>query len=243
MSNPRQKTIVKEKMTQKYSVKTKQKTGLKQRLALHALQKQLQNTELKEWLMIISFTAGAAALRVPMQALPSAEPLSFFAILAGWLFGMRKGFLVGATSLYLSNFLVMGGHGPWTLFQAIGFGLIGFLGGLLRGTRVAKNPVSYAFTTLKVLLVVITGTLAFEILMNLQSSVFFGFNVFVAFIGAIPFTITHIVSNIGFALFLPLAFLGFNKLGGFDEKELARKLISKLRNTVTGNNRNNISGQ
>ena len=67
-----------------------------------------------------------------MQAVPSAEPLTFFAILAGWLFGRNKGFLAGASSLYISNFFMFGGQGPWSIFQAVGFGIAGWLGGTLR---------------------------------------------------------------------------------------------------------------
>ena len=56
---------------------TSQNLNSKQRLALHALQNQLNILRLKELLMVLGFIFGAALLRVPMQALPSAEPITF----------------------------------------------------------------------------------------------------------------------------------------------------------------------
>ena len=89
-----QKTVLKQKKKKKNKevVIVEQKSKSAQNVALHALQKQMQVLRLKEWLVLIGVAVGAALLRVPMQAVPSAEPLTFFAVLAGWLFGRKKGF-------------------------------------------------------------------------------------------------------------------------------------------------------
>lgn len=58
------------------------------------------------------------------------SPVFFFVILTGYLFGSVNGFVVGATTMLVSNFFV-GGHGPWTPFQMIGLGLVGFLASIL----------------------------------------------------------------------------------------------------------------
>ena len=44
-------------------------------------------------------------------------------------FGARAGFLTGAVSAFVSNFIF--GQGPWTPWQMLAFGLAGFLAGLL----------------------------------------------------------------------------------------------------------------
>ena len=214
----RQKLLLKKKSRGKQTIVVEQKSKTSQKLALHALQKQLQLIELKEWLMVLSFIFGAALLRVPMQAVPSAEPLTFFAILAGWLFGKKKGFLTGASSLYVSNFLVFGGQGPWTLFQAISFGIAGFLGGFLRKKS----------TIIEVLVIVLLATVAFEIIMNVFSSFFFAGNIFLAFFTAIPFITVHIVSNSIFAVFLPKMKNYIYEKGKFNEKDVCAALINRL---------------
>ena len=189
----------------------------KQRMALHALQKQLQVLKLKEWFLMFGFIGGAAVLRIPMQAVPSAEPLTFFAILAGWLFGRNKGFLAGASSLYISNFFMFGGQGPWTPFQALGFGIAGWLGGLLR------KKASY----LEIVTITIVGTLIFEIIMNSFTPLMIGTSIFIAFALALPFTIIHLVSNLIFSLALPSAKKFVEERGGFNEKDICVNILSE----------------
>lgn len=211
----KQKLIQRKKTKTKVLSDTKQKSA--QRLALSALQKQLQIIRLKEWLVLISFVFGAALLRVPMQAVPSAEPLTFFAILAGWLFGRKKGFLAGASSLYISNFLMFGGHGPWTVFQALGFGIAGFIGGFLRKKSTIIETVVY----------VAIATLIFEIIINIGSLWMFPFSIFTLFLTALPFMLIHLVSNSIFALFLPITKKVIYEKGKFNEKELCTNLINR----------------
>ena len=199
--------------------KEKQKSKVK--VALHALEKQVEATKLREILILAGFMGGAAALRVPMQALPSAEPITFFAILAGWLFGRKKGFAVGAGALYLSNFFVFGGQGPWTLFQALGFGLGGYIGGWLRGR---SGYISAAIAA-------IGATLTFEIVMNAGSLLVFPGS-WLLMITALPFIAIHFVSNILFALGLPKAKKFIEEKGGFNEKKLATDLIAKFKHRL-----------
>ena len=204
--------LKKKKKKQEPIIKTEQ------RLALHAIQKQLQSLRLKEYLLLSGFIVGAALLRVPMQAVPSAEPLTFFAILAGWLFGRKKGFLVGASSLYISNFFMFGGQGPWTIMQALSFGIAGFLGGFLR------KKASY----LEVITIALIGTLIFEILMNSFTPFMTGASVFIAFALALPFMAIHFASNLLFAFALPSAKKFIEKKGGFNEKDICANTLNKF---------------
>ena len=209
-----QKLILKKKKKSKQ----KSKLTLKQRLAQKAVQKQMQVLNLREWLISIGFILGAAALRVPMQAIPSAEPITFFAILSGWLFGKRKGFLVGAGALYASNFLVFGGQGVWSLFQALGFGVIGFLGGFLGKKARLWN----------VVLITILGTILFEVIINIGSIFMFPFALFSLFLTALPFGIIHLISNSAFALLLPKTKEFIYEKGEFNQREICKKLLDRF---------------
>lgn len=190
----------------------------KQRIALHALQKQKQVIELKEWLFMLGFIGIASTLRVLMQPFPNVEPLAFFALLSGWLFGWKKGALTGISSLYLSNFLVLGGQGPWTIFQVLGYGLVGFLGGFL-GKKAG---------ILSTMLLAFGATLMLQIIFNIGWSVFMGFNVVLAMFTGLPFALVHIISNTAFAAGIPKAREVINKIGKFDEKELCNTYISSI---------------
>ncbi len=63
------------------------------------------------------------------RALPIIKPVTALTILAAMYLGKEAGFLVGALSAVLSNFFF--GQGPWTPFQMLAWGLIGWLAGIL----------------------------------------------------------------------------------------------------------------
>ena len=211
------KTLLKKK-AKKQENKAEEKIIPEQRMALHALQKQKQVLELKEWLVSIGFIGIVSLLRVPMQVIPNAEPLTFFAILAGWLFGRKKGVFVGISSLYLSNFLVLGGQGPWTIFQAAGYALVGFLGGMLR------EKASF----FEVLMIVLISTISLQLIFNIGWSAMMGMSFFIAMMTGLIFTAIHIISNLAFATLLPAARKFIYEKFGFNEKELCNDLIAEL---------------
>ncbi len=203
--------------TQLLKLKTKQKSSLIHKL----LSQQLQIISLKEALVMAGFIGLAAGLRAGMQFMPSVEPITFFAVLSGWLFGWRKGFIVGASSLYLSNFICFGGQGPWTPFQAVAFGAAGFLGGLISKRLTYIEAIGY----------MLGATIVFEIIMNAFSGIFFGGNIFLAFFTGIIFSAIHIVSNLVFAFMLPSVGHQVRKYGGFHEKGFfagAARRLAKL---------------
>ena len=72
----------------------------------------------------------SAALRLPFAAIPSLQPSTFIIICSGYALGPAAGFLVGTLTVLISNLFL--GHGPWTLYQIIGWGLAGALAPALR---------------------------------------------------------------------------------------------------------------
>lgn len=204
-------------LEQNEDAETQQKA--KQKLALFALQKQLQNLKQKEMLLLIAFISAGVLGRILMQPLPSIEPLTFFAMLSGWLFGRKKGFLAGASAAYLSNFFMFGGQGPWTLFQMLGFGTSGFLAGFLR----KKATIPECIMTAAI------ATLLFEIIMNASSIIFLPGSIFTAFFLALPFTIAHLISNIAFSTLLPKLKQYVYETGSFNERDVCMEMLAHLR--------------
>jgi len=104
--------------------------------------------------MLAVLIVAAAALRIP--TLPAgANAFFFLVIVAGYVFGARAGFLVGAGALFVSAFAV-GGFGPWLPFQMFASGWIGLTAGWLgaalehslRGHRRVELIVLAAFAAL-----------------------------------------------------------------------------------------------
>ena len=69
------------------------------------------------------------ALSVLGRLLPLIKPITALTVLSAMYLGPEAGFLVGALSAVLSNFVM--GQGPWTPFQMLAWGLIGLFAGIL----------------------------------------------------------------------------------------------------------------
>ena len=83
----------------------------------------------RELVIIAVLCAIGVAGRAAFFMLPQFKPVMAIIIIAGVAFGGEAGFIVGATTVLVSNMIFMQGpHTPWQMF---GFGIIGFLAGVL----------------------------------------------------------------------------------------------------------------
>ncbi|MDY6796920.1 MAG: ECF transporter S component [Actinomycetota bacterium] len=101
----------------------------------------------REVAVVGTLAAVGVAGRVLFAAVPGVQPATFIAILAGYVFGAEPGFMVGALIALLSNIFL--GHGPWTPWQMLAWGLAGASGGLLAAAlrhRVRIVPVAVLCT-------------------------------------------------------------------------------------------------
>jgi len=87
-------------------------------------------TSSKEIALVAMLGTISAVLRVPFAAIPNVQPCTYIIICSGYVFGPIAGFAVGAMTALVSNFFL--GHGPWTLYQMIAWGLAGLSAGYLR---------------------------------------------------------------------------------------------------------------
>lgn len=83
----------------------------------------------REVVMVAVLCAIAVASRAAFMFFPSFKPMVGIVMIAGVAFGPRTGFLAGAMSALVSNFLF--GHGPWTPWQMLAYGMAGAIAGLL----------------------------------------------------------------------------------------------------------------
>ena len=77
----------------------------------------------KEIALISMLATISAVLRIPFAAIPGVQPCTYLIICSGYVFGPIAGFMVGAMTPFVSNFFL--GHGPWTPYQMLAWGLIG----------------------------------------------------------------------------------------------------------------------
>ena len=78
---------------------------------------------------IASLGAFSGVSRLPFAALPNIQPTTFLVIISGMVLGPLPGFMVGAIAALVSNSFL--GHGPFTIWQMLAWGLAGGVSGLL----------------------------------------------------------------------------------------------------------------
>lgn len=81
--------------------------------------------------------ALAVTGRTAFFMLPNFTPVMAIVIIAGVAFGCEGGFITGAMTMFVSNFIM--GQGPWTPWQMFAMGLVGFLAGLFFAGRSVRT--------------------------------------------------------------------------------------------------------
>ncbi len=81
----------------------------------------------REIVILAVMIAVAVAGRAAFFMVPNFKPTVAIVIIAGVALGRQAGFLTGAMSAFVSNFLF--GQGPWTTWQMLAMAVIGYLAG------------------------------------------------------------------------------------------------------------------
>jgi len=171
-----------------------------------------RKTNVREIALVSTLAALAAVSRIFFAAIPNIQPTTFIVMASGFVFGPSFGFMTGALAAFLSNNFL--GHGPWTPWQMLAWGLAGFISGLLRESGIHKGRIAftaYAF---------MWGFL-FDWMMNLWHWLFFifplNFRSFVAvYAASFYFDMLHAAGNGVFAFLFGKDLV--NILGRYKEK-------------------------
>lgn len=91
----------------------------------------------REIVLISTLCALGVAGRAAFFMLPEFKPVMAIVIIAGICFGGETGFLVGAVTAFVSNFIF--GQGPWTPWQMFAFGTAGLIAGILVGNGIVRK--------------------------------------------------------------------------------------------------------
>ena len=145
--------------------------------------------------------AVMTAISVLGRFIPFFKPITALTVITAMYLGGEAGFLVGSLSALLSNFYF--GQGPWTAFQMLAWGLIGYVAGLI-AERLKRNR------ALLLTYGVLSGV-AFSLIMDVWTVLWYsaGFDVelyLASITAAIPHTILYAVSNFVFLYFLAKPF-------------------------------------
>lgn len=154
----------------------------------------------RELIVIAVLIAIAVCGRAAFFMTPQFKPVVAVVIITGVCLGSQAGFLVGAMTGFVSNFLF--GQGPWTPWQMFAFGAIGLLAGLffkrgwLKATKL-NLCIFGALTTFFVFggIVDIWTILMFTPEPNIETAV-------IVYGAALVFNLIHAASTVFFLFFL-----------------------------------------
>lgn len=96
----------------------------------------------REISLIASLIAIAVVSRAVFYLIPQVKPIGAVVVISGVCLGGKRGYLVGAFSAFISNFLF--GQGVWTPFQMVALGLVGFIAGIIF-SKIKANRIILSF--------------------------------------------------------------------------------------------------
>lgn len=156
-----------------------------------------RDTSSKELVILCVMIALSAAGRFIFAWLPGFKPVTAITVITAMWLGRDAGFAVGALSAAVSNFYF--GQGPWTPFQMLAWGLIGFSAGVLAGPMRKSRAALCVFGA--------AAGVMFSLLMDIWTVLWADgtFNLAryaAAVVSALPVTAEYAVSNVIFLLIL-----------------------------------------
>lgn len=140
---------------------------------------------------MVALTVGGRFL---FGLIPGFKPVTAMVVITALSFGPEAGFLTGALSALLSNFVF--GQGIWTPYQMFSWGIIGLLAGVFAG------PIRRHYPLLAVCGV--CSGLLYSLLMDSMSLLLYndGTTYLALVLTSLPATATYIVSDVFFLLVL-----------------------------------------
>lgn len=143
----------------------------------------------RTWVVIGILGGLAGALRIPFAVVPGVQPSTALVVVAGLAMGPVVGLGVGVLVPLVSNVVL--GHGPWTLFQVLGWGLVGGLSGIL--PRLGRGLMAAWGAVASLLYGVIVDTWVWLAFANPHT-----LSTLVPVLAAgVPFTVLHAVATVG----------------------------------------------
>ena len=135
------------------------------------------------------------ALSVIGRLLPLIKPITALTVLSALYLGKEAGFLVGAMSAVLSNFIM--GQGPWTPFQMLAWGMIGLFAGIAAAPLKRHRFLLYLYG-------ILSGA-GYSMLLDVWTTVWtykeFTLHEYAAaLMTALPYTVLYAVSNLLFLM-------------------------------------------
>jgi len=148
-------------------------------------------------ILLILLGAFAVSGRVLLDPIPNVQPVTVIVLLAGIHFGAPRTVALAVAVALCSNVLL--GHGIWSLYQAIGWSVVGVTGAALSDRLYVDGRM--IIPALAVLAAV--SAFAFDWIVSLSALHSLSSEVFLVYLTAgIPYDLLHAAGNVAFVAWL-----------------------------------------
>lgn len=90
---------------------------------------EVKSASTREITLVATLIALAVVSRGAFYLIPQFKPIAAVVVVSAVCLGAERGYIIGAFSMFISNFIF--GQGYWTPFQMVAMGLVGFVAGLV----------------------------------------------------------------------------------------------------------------
>ena len=151
-----------------------------------------------QWGMLILLAVFGVSGRILMEPMPNVQPVTVLVLLTGVYLGASRALALAAIVALASNVIFMG-HGPWTIFQAVGWGAIGIFGALLSEKLVVNEKLRLN----RLALMAAVSGIAFNWFVSLSILLDTGFSMLVPYLlNGLVFDLYHAFGNILFVAWM-----------------------------------------
>jgi len=151
-----------------------------------------------QWGMIVLLAVFGVSGRILLDPIPNVQPVTVLVLLTGAYYGAPRAIALAATVALASNVLILG-HGPWTLFQAIGWGAIGLAGALFANRILIEGRVRIGLLSV---IAAVSG-LAFNWFVSLSILFEAGSSMLVPYLlNGLVFDLYHVAGNVLFVAWM-----------------------------------------
>ncbi len=151
-----------------------------------------------QWGMLILLAVFGVSGRILMEPMPNVQPVTVLVLLTGVYLGAPRALALAAIVALASNVIFMG-HGPWTIFQAVGWGAIGIFGALLSEKLVVNEKLRLN----RLALMAAVSGIAFNWVVSLSILLDTGFSMLVPYLlNGLVFDLYHAFGNILFVAWM-----------------------------------------
>ena len=151
-----------------------------------------------QWGMLVLLAVFGVSGRILLDPIPNVQPVTVLVLLTGAYFGAPRAIALAATIALASNVMLLG-HGPWTPFQAVGWGAVGLVGALMSSRIIVEGRVRVG------LLAVIAAAsgLAFNWFVSLSILLEAGPSMLVPYLlNGLVFDLYHVAGNVLFVAWM-----------------------------------------